>query len=122
MNTPNPSHYLLLFRHPQNAPEPTPAEMERIFGQWMNWMKSMKARGQFVDANRLDDAGAVLRPLPGATVSDGPFVEAKEVVGGYVIVTAGSLAEAIEIGRGCPGIALGSTIVEVRPVEPLPSL
>lgn len=122
MSNPQTSQYLLLFRHPQDTPEPTPAEMEKIFGQWMAWMKSMKAKGQFVGANRLDDGGAVIRPLHGATVSDGPFVEAKEMVGGYILVAAASLAEAIEIGKGCPGIAGGTTIVEVRPVEPLPAL
>lgn len=122
MSNPTTSHYLLLFRHPQDGPEPTPAEMERILGQWMAWMKSMKTKGQFVGANRLEETGAVIRPLPGAAVSDGPFIEAKEIVGGYIIVAAASLAEAIEIGKGCPGIASGATIVEVRPVEPLPPL
>src|SRR4029077_5652355 len=107
MSTPPSSHYLLLFRHPQDGPEPTPAEMEKIFGQWMAWMKGMKAKGQFVGADRLEEGGKVIRP-GGSAVTDGPFVEAKEVVGGYVMIAAPNLAAAVEIGKGCPGLAGGT--------------
>jgi hypothetical protein len=50
------------------------------------------------------------------TVTDGPFTEAKEMVGGYVIVLARDLAEAAEIAKGCPGYDYG-TATEVRPIE-----
>jgi len=119
-NTPA-TNYLLLFRHPAEGPDPTPQEMEQIFGKWMAWMKGMKAKGQFVGADRLDDSGKVVRNPRGATVTDGPFAEAKEIVGGFVIVAAPSLAAATEIAKGCPGLERG-TIVEVRPVEPLPPI
>ena len=120
MSNSTATHYLLLFRHPQDGPEPTPAEMEKIFGQWMAWMKGMKAKGQFVGANRLEEGGKVIRPGGGA-ITDGPFAEAKEIVGGYVLITAPSLAAALELAKGCPGLA-GGTIVEVRPVEQLPAI
>ena len=113
--------FLLLFRHPSDGPDPTPDEMQQIMGRWMEWMKGMKARGEFVGANRLDDGGKVLRGATGSTVTDGPFAETKEVVGGYVIVAADNLARAAEIARGCPGLANGA-IVEVRPIEQLPPI
>ena len=123
MNTPPASpQFLLLFRHSQEGPDPTPAEMEQIMGKWMAWMKGMGARGQFAGANRLQETGRVLRGPGGKDVTDGPFAESKEIVGGYILVTAPDLAAATAIARGCPGLDLGSTIVEVRPVEPLPPL
>jgi hypothetical protein len=121
MSTPPTSHFLLVFRNSEDEPDPTPAEMEQIFGKWMAWMKGMKARGEFVGANRLQDAGKVLRGARGASVSDGPFVEAKEMIGGYILVAAANLARATEIARDCPGLEHG-TIVEVRPVEELPPI
>lgn len=115
------SRYLFLFRHPQAGPDPTPEEMQQIFGKWTAWLRGIKAKGQYVGADRLDDAGKVIRNPKGASVTDGPYAEAKETVGGYVIVTAGSLAEATEIAKGCPGLEY-DTIVEVRLIEELPPI
>jgi hypothetical protein len=121
-NASNSPQFLLLFRHSQEGPDPTPQEMEQVMGKWMAWMKGMGARGEFAGANRLQETGKVLRGPNGSNLTDGPFVEGKEIVGGYVIVTAKDLAAATAIARGCPGLAMGSTIVEVRPVEPLPAM
>ncbi len=118
MSTTEKPQFLLLFRHPGNEPDPTPEEMQKMFGRWMDWMKGMKAKGQFVGADRLQDEGKVLR---GSGVTDGPFAEAKEIVGGFVIVAAENLQQATVIAQGCPGLP-GGTIVEVRPIEPLPAL
>lgn len=51
------------------------------------------------------------------TATDGPFVESKEVVGGFMILQANSLAEAIEIARGCPGVVMPGSSVEVREIH-----
>ena len=50
-------------------------------------------------------------------VSDGPFVEAKEVVGGFMIVSADSLEEALEVARECPGVVMPGSSVEVREIH-----
>ena len=115
------SQFLLLFRHSQEGPDPTPAEMEQVMGRWMTWMKGMGAKGVFAGANRLQETGKVLRGPGGKSVTDGPFAEAKEIIGGYVMVTAANYAQAVELARGCPGLDMG-TIVEVREVEPLPEM
>jgi hypothetical protein len=120
MSNPEKTQFLLLFRHPIAGPDPTPEEMQQIFGKWMAWMKGMKAKGHYVGGDRLDDAGKVLRPH-GSSVTDGPYAEAKETVGGYIIVLADNLAQAAEIAKGCPGLE-GETIVEVRPIEKLPPI
>ena len=121
MSTSKKSQFLLLFRHPQEGPDPTPAEMEQIMGRWVAWMKGLKARGQFVGADRLEDAGKVVRGAAGSRVTDGPFAETKEVVGGFVVVAADNLAQAVEFSRGCPGLDHG-TVIEVRPIEQLPPI
>ena len=121
MSTSAKSQFLLLFRHPSEGPDPTPEEMQQIMGRWVAWMKGMKAKGQFVGADRLDDGGKVVRGPGGKSVTDGPFAETKEIVGGYVIVAADSLAQAVELSRGCPGLDNG-TIIEVRPIEQLPPI
>jgi hypothetical protein len=121
MNKSKKSEFLLVFRQPQDEPDPTPEEMEKILSRWMDWMKSMNSRGEMRGVNRLQDTGKVLRGVRGAKVTDGPFVESKEVVGGYILIAADDLAQATEIARGCPGLDR-NTIVEIRPVEPLPSV
>lgn len=113
--------FLLLFRYSQQAPDPTPEEMQQIFGKWVAWMKGLDERGAFAGANRLEDTGKVLRGPGGLRVTDGPFAEAKEIMGGYVLVNAPNLAAATAIARECPGLEYG-TLVEVRPVEPLPPI
>ncbi|MSU69739.1 MAG: transcription initiation protein [Opitutaceae bacterium] len=95
--------------------------MQKIFGKWMDWMKGMKAKGCFEGADRLEDGGKVLRAPRGTAVTDGLFAVAKEVVGGFVIVSAANLNEAAKIAQGCPGLEHG-TIVEVRPIEDLPHI
>ncbi len=115
------SQFLLLFHHSIEGPDPTPAEMEQIMGRWMAWMKGMGAKGQMAGTNRLQETGKVLRGPRGASVTDGPYVESKEVVGGYILINADSYAEAVAIARGCPGLD-GEIAVEVREVEPLPAM
>lgn len=95
--------------------------MQQIFGKWMAWMKGMKAKGLYVGGDRLEDGGKVVRSSKGASVTDGPYAEAKEMVGGYIIVMAESLAEAAEIAKGCPGLDY-ETVVEVRLIENLPPI
>ena len=121
MSNPEQPQFLLLFRHPQAGPDPTPEEMQQIFGKWMAWMKGMKAKGQYVGGDRLDDAGKVIRFPRGASITDGPYAEAKETIGGYIIIAADNLAKAVEIAKGCPGLD-HETIVEVRPIEKLPPI
>jgi hypothetical protein len=115
------SQFLLVFHNPIAGPDPTPEEMQQIFGKWMAWLKGMKAKGVYVGGDRLNEAGSVVRKSKDVSVTDGPYAESKETIGGYVIVTADSLAEATEIAKGCPGLDY-DTLVEVRPIEKLPPI
>ena len=94
--------------------------MQKIFGKWMAWIQSMKAKGQYVAGNPLQEGGKTLRGSRGAVVTDGPFTEAKEMVGGYMILSAPDLAAATEIAKGCPGLDY-QAVLEVRPLEKIPN-
>jgi len=116
MPNPEKSQFLLVFRQAELPVTPSPEEMQKIFGKWMEWVAQMKAEGRYLGDNRLYFTGAVIR---GSAVTDGPYTEAKETLSGYILITADSPDEALRIGKQCPGIAWG-TSVEVRTIEPLP--
>src|ERR1051325_10500142 len=96
-----PNQFLLLFRHRDDAPDPTPAEMEQKIARVMAWLRSLKARGEFAGTNALQDEGRVLHRSV-AHITDGPYIEGKEVIGGYVMINARDLDHATEIARGVP--------------------
>ena len=112
----NKSQFMLLLRQPSEGPHPTPEEMQKIMARFMEWMKGMGAQGILVASNGLDDTGKVLRGPQGASMSDGPYPEAKEIVGGYVLITADNIGQAVAIARDCPGLDYRMA-VEVRPVK-----
>ena len=113
--------FLFIFRYQQNTPDPTPEEMQQVFGAWMGWMKDMKAKGQYLAGDPLGDDGKVLRGPRGGKVTDGPYAESKEIVGGYMVIAADNLAHATTIAKDCPGLNRGG-IVEVRSIDLLPEI
>jgi hypothetical protein len=116
MTHPSKSFFLLVLRMPQDQPEMSPDQMQQSLERGMAWIRRMKDSGHFVAGEPLGDSGKVLRGPRGRQMSDGPFVEAKEIVAGYVLLRARDLAEAIEVAKGCPGLDRHAS-VEVRPVE-----
>jgi hypothetical protein len=112
----NKPQFLLLLRQPQAGPHPSPEEMQQIMARFMLWMKAMSARGLVLGANGLEDTGKLLRGPRGATVTDGPYPEAKEIVGGFIHISADSLEHAVEIARDCPGLDY-RMVVEVRAIK-----
>lgn len=106
------SEYLYIYRGAQR-PE-SPQEAQQIMQKWMKWMEELAAKGHIKDRGQpLDPAGKVVDRKK--VVTDGPFAEAKDLVGGYSLVTAKDLAEAAELSKGCP-IFERNGFVEVRPV------
>ena len=118
MNEPsNKPQFLLLLHQPNSGTAgPTPEELEKIMARFGVWMQGLSARGMVVGTNGLENTGAILRGPRGASMTDGPFSEAKEIVGGYVLIRAENLQEAIEAARECPGLDYRMA-VEVRPVK-----
>lgn len=106
------TEYLLLLRH--YGTMPAPAELAVIMEKFSAWMHGIKTRGELVSTSGLEFTGRVVRTH--GVVSDGPFVEAKEMVGGFVIVAVDSLERATAIAQACPGLEQPGTTVEIRPV------
>jgi hypothetical protein len=93
----------------------TPEQAQRSMQRWMSWMRELETNGHLKDRGQpLERTGKVVRGQR-KTVTDGPFTEAKDLVGGFTIVEAKDLEQAVELSRGCP-ILDGDGSVEVRPV------
>jgi hypothetical protein len=104
--------FLYLYRSPANAPSkpPSPEEMQAMFAAWTAWKK--KFNDEIIDmGDALKGGGAVYK---GGVVTDGPFIEAKEIMAGYSIVQTKSLARAVEISKECPMNGIPGASIEVR--------
>jgi hypothetical protein len=110
------SHYLLVLRQPEGG-VPPPEEMKKIMAQFTTWMDDLRKKEMVESTNGLELTGKVLR---GRRVIDGPYAETKEIIGGYVLISASNLDEAVEAAQACPGLDYNLT-VEVRPVRPPPN-
>ena len=88
--------------------KPSPAQMQAMYGKFNEWRE--KFQKNLVDLGGRLGAGRVALPKP---PPDGPLVEVKELVGGYMIVAATSLDEAIQIASECPGLLRPGSGVEV---------
>lgn len=110
--------FLMLFRGGQvDAAKMSPEAMQQHLTQWGQWIEKMSQQGCFKAGDPLGSEGRVVSGN-GQQVGDGPYAEAKDLVGGYVIVTAASLDDATEIAKGCPIYNTGGT-TEVRPISRL---
>jgi len=112
------NEYLLLFRggdaeRAQQSPEAWQAHMQK----WMEWMATLKEQGKLIGAQPLASSGKIISGTK-KVVSDGPFMEGKEMVGGYLACKANSYEEAVEIANGCP-ILEHNGVVEVRQINEL---
>lgn len=88
-----------------------------LLEKYMAWLDDIKKRGQYLNSAKLHDQTGRRLTVRGGEVIDGPFIEAKEAVGGFVLLQADSLDAATDIARGCPALALQNGYVEVRLVE-----
>jgi hypothetical protein len=102
--------YLFLHRSPTDQSPPSPARMQEMFAVWKAWMEKFKT--QVVDVGgKLKSSGKVLTAT-GAV--DGPLVETKEIIGGYMIVTADSYDAALEMAREMFPMMGSGTRIEIR--------
>ncbi|MBX3736548.1 MAG: hypothetical protein KF715_07665 [Candidatus Didemnitutus sp.] len=109
--------YLLLLHQPHgDGPGPTPVQMREIMARFAEWMAGIQASGALVSSHGLKPKGKVLRGRRGQNISDGPYAEAKEIVGGYVLIRARNFTQALRVARDCPGLDYRLAI-EVRPVK-----
>ncbi|HEU5071549.1 MAG TPA: YciI family protein [Verrucomicrobiae bacterium] len=107
--------YMLIFRGTDWYKGLSPGEMQQITDRWMAWFNGLKDEGKCIAGNPLEREGKIIAGKNGRLVSDGPFAESKETIGGYFLLRVGTLDEAVAIGQQCPGLPYGIR-VEVRPV------
>ncbi len=104
----------MLFRSEKNPDfHPSPEELQAEIKLWENWIGGIAAQGKFLSSEALDFTGKVLH-ADGA-VTDGPYVEVEEIIGGYLLLKTTDLADALRLAEGCPALASGGK-VEVRPI------
>lgn len=109
--------FMMIFRHvPNSEYQPSPQDIEAEIKKWQDWIGSIAAQGKFGSTNQLSYEGQTIKS--DGMITDGPYAEIKEVVGGYVIVKAESLEEAVTMTKGCPMFDIGG-IVEVREIMQL---
>ncbi|BDG01365.1 YciI family protein [Anaeromyxobacter oryzae] len=107
--------FMLIFRGGDSSGD-SPEQLQQHVQKWFTWFEGLRRSGVYSGAGApLERSGKVVRGAA-KTVSDGPFAEAKDLVGGYAIVEAANLEAAVEIARGCPTYEKGGA-VEVRPVR-----
>jgi hypothetical protein len=110
-----PHPYILLFRNtgPENYAALSPEERQAIVERWNAWYQDLLDRGKAFEGQPLEDETRVVRGKMGQTVTDGPFSESKEAIGGYVKVRVADLAEATAIAQAHPALEHG-LVIEIR--------
>jgi hypothetical protein len=107
-------NFMLIFRGGSDAVQLSPEESQQQMQKWFEWVGELQSKGIYT-------AGEALMPTPGkivkkgAIITDGPFAESKEMIGGYFIVKAESLEAATELAKASPDLPFDGT-VEVRDV------
>src|SRR5580704_9676126 len=108
------SEFTYLFRGRNTTA--SPEQMQKTMEKWVAWFKELGANGQLKEPGHpLEHTGKVVMGKQ-KIVNDGPYAEAKDVVGGYIVIEAKDLSHAVEISKGCPILEAGGS-VEVRPVQ-----
>jgi len=108
------SEFTYLFRGRDTTA--SPEQMQKTMEKWVAWFKDLGAKGHLKEPGHpLEHTGKVVRGKQ-KIVNDGPYAEAKDVIGGYIVVEAKDLSHAVEISKGCPILEAGGS-VEVRPIQ-----
>lgn len=107
--------YALIMRHEDGGKIASPEQMEIWMKQTMDWIGSIAAKNKFVGGTGLPFDGARVVKHNGI-VTNGPFGEIKETIGGFITVKADSIEEAVEFARGCPVLQGEGNTVEVRKI------
>jgi hypothetical protein len=107
--------FMLIFRHQDGSKLASPEQMQVWMKQTMDWIGGIAAQNKFTEGNGLpfEDARVV---WPDNVVTNGPFGEIKETIGGYIIVKAESVDEAVSFAKGSPVLQGEGNSVEVRKV------
>ena len=110
-------YLLMIYSREANSATATPEQTQAVMGEYFAFTEQLKKSGISKDGEALHDTtkATTVRTLNGKyVITDGPFAETKEQLGGYYLLNCKDLDEAIEIAKLCPGSKYGA--VELRPV------
>ena len=111
------SEFTYLYRGGRDMPA-SPEQRQKQLQKWGAWFKELGANGYLAELGHpLESAGMVVEGNQ-KIVTDGPYAVTKDLVGGFSLIEANDLAQAVEISKGCPILEVGGS-VEVRPVMQL---
>jgi hypothetical protein len=112
----NMDEYILIFRHQDGKKVASPEQIEIWMKQTMDWIGGIAAQNKFISGTGLpfDEARVVMKKDSDKVVTNGPFGDIKETIGGFVMVKADSVDEAVEFAKGCPVLQGEGNSVEVR--------
>lgn len=108
----------LLHETPGSFAELSPEEIQGVIEKYQRWTEKLAQQGRLISGEKLtDEGGKVVRSSgSGVEVTDGPYSEVKEVVGGFYLITAADYTEAVDVVRDCPHLEFGGR-VEVRQID-----
>jgi hypothetical protein len=107
------SQFVYLYRGAERGH--SPEKMQETMQKWMAWFKQLTDQGHIKDIGQpLEHNGKLVKGRQ-KIVTDGPFAETKDIVGGFTLVEARDLDQAVELSKGCPIFEVDGA-VEVRPV------
>ena len=109
---------LLLHDSTEGFGDVSPAEIQKIIGEYTGWRNEIAEQGRLIGGEKLTDEGGkhLSAQNGGIRVTDGPYAEVKEALGGYFAIKAKDYDEAVEISKGCPHLKYGGWI-ELRKID-----
>jgi hypothetical protein len=114
--------FMLVFRSSVQNEEvfakQSPEQMQAELAKWNTWMGGIAQQGKLIGGQPLYPQGKVLKGTS-KKLTDGPFIEGKDVVGGYLLIKANDIQDAVEISKGCPSLNSDEGSVEVREIMPV---
>jgi hypothetical protein len=108
--------YVMLIMNNDSVNQLTEAEQQAWYAEIGAWYEKHGASGALADGGHQLQGPETAKTARASGVIDGPFIESKEVLGGYSVLEAASVEDAIEVGRTWPGVDRGLITIEVRPV------
>jgi hypothetical protein len=114
-------YLLLIYENEGSFASLSEADQGKIFGEYMEYSRRIKKDGNYIGGEALEPVATAttVRVKDGKTLTtDGPFAETREQLGGFYLVEAKDLDEAISLAKGIPAVRSGC--IEVRPIMPTP--
>ncbi|MGI8820435.1 MAG: YciI family protein [Chthoniobacterales bacterium] len=110
--------YMLFFRNsgPETHQHLSADERQQLMVRWNAWYDALAAEGKAIEGQPLELETRLVSGRGGERITDGPFAEAKEAIGGYVKLLVSGLEEATEIAQRHPGLEYG-LVIEVRGMD-----